>query len=129
MRLVLNTGRTVKQGNSIESKLSPEYEREVSTVRLHPLDMLEIGVGNGDRVMLKREHVSIVVRAEESEELEPGILFLPLGPYANQFISEETHCTGMPDFKSLEVEVEWTDLPLLRIRELLKGEGGMLPDT
>ncbi|MDH7592834.1 MAG: molybdopterin dinucleotide binding domain-containing protein [Methanomicrobiales archaeon] len=125
MRLVFNTGRTIRQGNSVESKLSQEYEREVSTARLHPLDMLELGLENGDRLLIDAGRASIVVRAEESEEVEPGTLFLPLGPYANHLISEETHCTGMPDYKSIEVEAEWTDRPQVKITDLQKSLGGV----
>lgn len=127
MRLVLNTGRTIAQGNALEHKLSREYELEVSTARMHPLDMLELGVEKGDHLLLRNGDISIVVHVEESAEVELGSLFLPLGPYANTLVREETHCTGMPDFKSIEVEAEWTDRPVPPMGELLRIRGGVLP--
>lgn len=128
MRFVLNTARTVKQGNALESKLSPAYEREVSTAQMHPFDMLELGVEAGDHVLLRSDAGSVVVRVEPSEGMERGSVFLPLGPHANQLTPVETHATGMPDFKSVMVEAVPTEEAVPTMKELLKRMGGKSVD-
>ena len=50
---------------------------------------------------------------------------MPLGPYANAVVGGETHGTGMPDYKSVEVEIEPTDDPVPTIDQLMEAVGGL----
>ena len=50
MKCVLNTGRTVPQGASVEHKGSEAYRTVASACFLNPVDMMMLGIENGDRV-------------------------------------------------------------------------------
>ncbi len=125
MRMILNNGRTIRQGNVVEQKFAPEYGREVSTCTIHPLDMMELGIVDGERVAVESRTGSVVCWVRSSEEVRPGDLFLPYGPPSNELVPPGTHGTGMPDFKGIEVEVEPTEDPVLTIAEMLLARGGV----
>ena len=36
----------------------------------------------------------------------PGLVFIPMGPWANQVTSPNTYPTGMPHFKGVKVTIE-----------------------
>ena len=125
MQLILNTGRTISQGGRVERKLSPEYEAATSVCYFNPLDMMELGVVDGDPVLVQGPTGSVVLGAVEKQDQERGSCYLPYGMYANQVIPAETHGTGMPDFKSVKVEVARTDEPVKTLAALIAGMGGM----
>jgi formylmethanofuran dehydrogenase subunit D len=125
MKFKLNTGRTIRQGNSVESKYSPAYEQEVSRCEMHPVDLMEIGVEEGDRVLIRTLEGEVVCTVSANENLSRQEVFIPYGPYANFLTPTETHATGMPDFKNLVVEITPTDRPVKRIREILQDLGGV----
>lgn len=125
MQLILNTGRTIRQGNVVEQKFAPEYMREVSTCSLNPMDMMELGMADGERVSVVSPTGAVVCWVRSTEEVRQGDLFLPYGPTANELIPPGTHGTGMPDFKGIEVEVEPTEEPVLTIQEMLRALGGI----
>jgi formylmethanofuran dehydrogenase subunit D len=125
MKIRINTGRTVVQGSHVDRKNSPEYYRETSTLRLNPVDMMEIGVDDGERVQATTAGVSVVLRVQSDETIKRGTGFLPLGPYANYLVGGGTHSTGMPDFKSAEADIEATGEKIPSVGELMKRLGGV----
>jgi formylmethanofuran dehydrogenase subunit D len=128
MMFMLNTGRTIQQGDEIESKTSPQYAEATSLCFLHPLDAMDLGVGSGDRVRVHNEVGTVVLRVQEREDTERGSLYVPLGLHANTLIAAETHATGMPDFKSKQVEVTPTADPVKTPRDLILTLGGLPGD-
>ncbi|MGH7352335.1 MAG: molybdopterin dinucleotide binding domain-containing protein, partial [Candidatus Methylomirabilales bacterium] len=63
---ILITGRTTKQGRSIHlGKESKEYVDEVSSLEMNPADMEALQIKDGDRVRLKTQHGSSVVRCKK----------------------------------------------------------------
>ena len=62
------------------------------------------------------------------ERVEMGTVFVPYGPYANHIIDADTHSTGMPDFKSHEVEIEPTDEEPKTVHKLMEDLGGLAYD-
>jgi formylmethanofuran dehydrogenase subunit D len=125
MKALMNTGRTVPQGESVERKDSPEYETAVSICMIHPVDMMVLGIEDGARVCVKNKSGEVVLVAVSSETLERGTIFVPLGPYANHIMESETHCTGMPDFKSITVDIEPSERPVMTVAELIEALGGV----
>lgn len=104
--LVLVTGRTTQQGKSIHSgKHSPEYVAEVTTVQMSPADLAARGLADGDPVRLRSRFGEARMRAKASD-VPAGLVFVVYGYPVNQIIGGETHGTGMPDSKGLDVEVE-----------------------
>jgi formylmethanofuran dehydrogenase subunit D len=108
MKAILVTGRTLGQGLGLEiGKLSELYHRNVATCEMNRDDMDKLGVREGGLVRVSSGLDSIVLRVVRSfEEVPPGIIFVPYGPWINRIMRPETHGTGMPSFKGIEVEVE-----------------------
>lgn len=125
MIFTLNTGRTIQQGNTVEMKYHPDYAKEVSGCHMNPLDMLDLGVMDGERVRVTGPAGSVVMHIVQDETVSHSTVFVPYGIYANQVISTETHGTGMPDFKTIEADLEPTEDSVLTVPELLRALGGM----
>jgi len=125
VKCILNTGRSVPQGASVEHKESEEYRTVASVCFLNPVDMMVLGIENGARVRITSPTGHVVLSARSAEGLTRGEIFMTIGPYANHIISSETHATGMPDFKSQCVDVEVTDEPVRRVWELMEEIGGL----
>ncbi|MFB0544045.1 MAG: molybdopterin dinucleotide binding domain-containing protein [Candidatus Bathyarchaeia archaeon] len=108
MKAVLVTGRSLGQGLGIElGKSSDIYYRSVTTCEMNPEDMKKLGLGGGEHIRIMTDYGSVIVRAVEAlEEVPPGVIFIPYGPWINLVVRTETHGTGMPSFKGIEVEVE-----------------------
>ncbi len=128
MRAILNTGRTIPQGVAVEEKESYEYRASASVCYLNPVDIMELGIEEGGRIRLTSPAGSVVLSARAAEGLARGEVFVPLGPYANHIIGVETHATGMPDFKSAEIEVAVTGDPVKDINGLMEEIGGVRYD-
>jgi formylmethanofuran dehydrogenase subunit D len=125
MKFMLNTGRTILQGDLIDYKVSLQYAEATSLCFMHPLDAMDLGVNGGDRVQVCSDTGVVVLRVEEWEQTERGSIYVPLGMHANALIATETHATGMPDFKSVPVEVVPTLEPCRTTRELILDLGGV----
>jgi len=108
MRAILVTGRSLGQGLGLElGKFSDTYFRSATTCEMNPEDMGKLKVEAGELVRISTNHGSVTVRAIKAlEELPQGIVFIPYGPWINLVVRPETHGTGMPSFKGIEVEVE-----------------------
>ena len=106
---VLIPGRTSRQGTSLnEGKFSEEYLEEIGTLQVSPADMTRLGLKDGDRVRLNSEHgqVEVPCRASKGDELPPGLLFIAYGDWSSRLMGGDTHGTGMPDSKGIDVRME-----------------------
>ncbi len=112
------SGRTIDQGKTVEEKLTEEYFKAVSYCELNEEDFKELGLSEGDRVKIKTEFGEVVVFAKVGD-LPKGMVFIPMGPYANQVIDPSTDGTGMPQFKGVKGTVEKTAENVLGVKELL----------
>ena len=128
MKCVLNTGRSVPQGAAVEHKGTDAYRSVASACFLNPVDLMMLGIENGERVRVTTPAGHIVLTACPAEGVTRGECFVTIGPYANHIISSETHGTGMPDFKSQQVNVEPTGEPLKSVGELMEEIGGLRYD-
>ncbi len=113
------TGRTLKQGSYVDSKLSREYFEAVAICEINPDDCMKLGVRSGDKVKIKTDYGETVVFVRESKEVPEGIVFIPLGPYANMVIDPDTKGTGMPGFKGIKGNVEKTDEIVPQLDEIV----------
>lgn len=103
---VLIPGRTAKQGSSLNvGKYTDEYIQETQTLFCNEEDMQRLGLVPGDRVRLDSAQGNAELRCQKGPkgEIPPGLLFLPYGPPVCALIGGETHGTGMPDSKGLDV--------------------------
>ncbi|AKG91527.1 formylmethanofuran dehydrogenase, subunit D [Geoglobus ahangari] len=112
------SGRTIDQGKTVEEKLSDAYFKAVSYCEINEEDFRKLGLKDGDRVKVKTEFGEVVVFARVGE-VPKGVVFIPMGPYANQVIADDTDGTGMPRFKGVRGTVEKTDESVKSVKELL----------
>jgi len=106
---ILIPGRTSKQGSGIsEGKYLENYQREITTLQVAPEDMQRLGLTKGDKVQLKSEsgQIEVSVIAAKGDELPPGLLFIAYGDLSSRLMGGDTHGTGMPTSKGIDVELE-----------------------
>ena len=106
---VLIPGRTSKQGCGIsEGKFTEGYLSETTTLQVCPQDMQRLGLANGDRVRLASETgaVEVAIAAAKGDELPPGVLFIAYGDLSSRLMGGDTHGSGMPTSKGLDVTME-----------------------
>ncbi len=114
---VLVPGRTTEQGTTVADKASARYRTATGTVRMNPDDMRRLGLPEGARVRLRTELAEVEVTCVSGkDELPSGLLFMAYGPESSRLLTGETHGTGMPDSKGIEVEVVPCDRPGDRAR-------------
>ena len=106
---ILIPGRTSKQGCGIsEGKFGENYLSEIQRLQVAPEDMERLGLQPGGRVQLTSEtgQIEIEVTPAASGELPPGLLFVAYGDLSSQLMAADTHGSGMPTSKGIDVELE-----------------------
>ncbi len=106
---ILIPGRTAKQGCGIsEGKFGDSYQSETNMLQVAADDMQRLALHNGDRVRLRSEFgsVEVPVTSAKADELPAGLLFIPYGDLSSQLMGADTHGSGMPTSKGLDVEME-----------------------
>ena len=105
---ILIPGRTAKQGTTLnEGKYTDGYKTEINTLKMNPDDMAGLELENGDSVRMWNDVGEVTVPVESGkDELPPGMLFISYGDISSRLMPGETHGSGMPDSKGLDVKVE-----------------------
>jgi len=121
LRVLIITGRTINQGCHKErGKLSKKYAESASICEMSEEDMQKLGIKDGDRIKITTKYGSIVLTARRSKKIQqPGIVFIPYGPWANYVIDSSTEGTGMPLLKGLPAYIEPTAEEVLSIKEMI----------
>jgi len=118
VKAIMISGRTLGQGAACEAKMSPDYFREASSCSLSQADLRGLGISPGENLEVTSEHGSVILAPQEDQGLDPGIIFIPMGPWANCLVGPDTSGCGTPQYKGVHVEVKVTTFPVLAIREL-----------
>jgi len=106
---ILIPGRTSKQGVGIsEGKFTEGYRSETETLQVASADMTRLGLKESARVRLKSEfgEIEVKVTAAKGDELPAGLLFIAYGDLSSRLMGGETHGSGMPTSKGLDVVLE-----------------------
>ena len=106
---ILIPGRTSKQGCGIsEGKYGETYQAEIHRLLVSEHDMQRLKIQKGDRVKLTSEfgQAELQVEPAKGDELPPGILFLAYGDLSSRLMGGDTHGSGMPTSKGLDVVLE-----------------------
>ncbi|NOZ83103.1 MAG: tRNA CCA-pyrophosphorylase [Euryarchaeota archaeon] len=121
LRVIINTARTPEQGEVVKGgrKLEEVYRAKAAVCFMHPEDAAEIGVGEGDSVLVRTEEGEVVVAARLSDGIQRGTVMLPLSPWVNRIISSRTYCTGSPRYKGMRGVVERSEQPVAGVEELM----------
>ena len=105
---ILIPGRTSKQGCGIsEGKFNKNYVDETSVLQVNPQDMQRLGLEAGSRVKLTSEagQIEVDVIASKGDELPEGILFIAYGDLSSRLMGGDTHGSGMPTSKGIDVQL------------------------
>lgn len=118
LKLLASIVRTVPQSIIIDKAItSTEYVDTLAICLVHPHDMKLLGIKEGN-LRLTSEFGTVVVKAIESEkDTEKGIIFLPLGPWANQISGADNMNLQLKNF---EVMVEVTKDEVTGIKSLFE---------
>ena len=106
---ILIPGRTSRQGCGIsEGKFKEDYQDETNTLQVAPQDMKRLGLSPGDRVRLRSEsgQIEVAVKPARGDELPPGLLFIAYGDLSSRLMGGDTHGSGIPVSKGLDVVLE-----------------------
>ncbi len=127
LRAILITGRTIEQGVGKElGKGSIEYYDSCAVCFFNKTDMTKLGIKNGSIVKVTSKYGSVIVKAQKYQwGVNPGMVFIPCGSWANAITGDETFSMGMPLFKGFPVEVEAApNEPIMTLDELLMKQFG-----
>ena len=109
---VLIPGRTSQQGVGIsEGKFGETYQSETHRLLVAPEDMERLGLETGNRVRLTSAdgEAEVAISAAKAGELPPGLLFIAYGDISSRLMGGDTHGSGMPTSKGLDVQLELVD--------------------
>lgn len=105
---ILIPGRTSKQGCGIsEGKFKEGYQSEITTLQVSPKDFSRLGLKEGGKVRVKSEwgQIEVAVTEAKGDELPPGLLFIAYGDLSSKLMGGDTHGSGMPTSKGIDVEL------------------------
>jgi formylmethanofuran dehydrogenase subunit D len=106
---ILIPGRTSEQGCGIsEGKFAEKYQAETGTLQVAPQDCARLGLAEGDRVRLVSEtgQIDVPITAAKPGELPSGLLFIAYGDLSSRLMGGDTHGSGMPTSKGIDVTLE-----------------------
>jgi len=111
LEVILMSGRTIDQGASLEGgKLGDPAILGTGVAFMDPEDLKAINLMTGSPVKVSTNHGEVIVRARASPDApHKGIVFIPMGIYANAVIDPGTDDTGMPSYKNIPARVEPAD--------------------
>ena len=109
---ILIPGRTSKQGVGIsEGKFKAGYQAEIRSLLVAPADMQRLAIPEGAMVRLTSEwgQIEVAAFAAKGGEVPPGLLFIAYGDLSSRLMGGDTHGSGMPTSKGIDVEMELTE--------------------
>ena len=73
-----------------------------------PEDMERLELSDGVRVRLTSDtgQIEVAVQTAKKDELPPGLLFIAYGDLSSRLMGPDTHGSGMPTSKGLDVTLE-----------------------
>ena len=106
--LILLTGRTINQGVALEGgKTTKENVRAAGICTFDRSDFKKLDCLAGTPVKVITDYGEVIVYSTISEEgPHPGIIFIPMGPWANQVVNPDSQSSGTPTFKGMKAKVE-----------------------
>jgi formylmethanofuran dehydrogenase subunit D len=122
------SGRTLAQGAGCESKMTQDYFQAASTCSLSEPDYRALELTEGKNILIRSRFGQVVLSSRMDPGLTSGIIFIPVGPWANALTGPDTGGCGMPQFKGIEVQVEYTNSDVRNIRLLFNDLEGMKHD-
>ena len=106
--LILLTGRTINQGVALEGgKTSKENVRAAAICVFDKEDFRKLNTLVGTPVKVTTDYGEVIVYSTITEEgPHPGIIFIPMGPWANQVVNPDSQSCGTPTYKGMRAKVD-----------------------
>lgn len=125
MKVILNTGRTIWQGQAIESGKDLKMYIDAAAICNMNEDMMEdLRIKAGDNIKVVSDYGDVVVKVVMAKEALPaGMIYVPMGPWANRVIRPNTDSTATPSFKNVPVDITPTDEEVLDMPTVMKVYG------
>ncbi|MEE8167741.1 MAG: molybdopterin dinucleotide binding domain-containing protein [Candidatus Hydrothermarchaeales archaeon] len=123
LKVTLTTGRSISQGQAKEGeKALDSYTNSAAICEFDPTDMKKLGAKEGDTIRVRTSTGEVALKAVLSKQApHKGLIFVPIGPWANAVTDYDTSSTGMPSLKGIEAEVELAkDLKVLGAVEFVR---------
>ncbi|MBY9005662.1 MAG: molybdopterin dinucleotide-binding protein [Candidatus Lokiarchaeota archaeon] len=121
--LILLTVRTINQGIALEGgKTTKANVRASAICAFDKNDFKNLDCFIGTPVKVITKYGEVIVHSTISDEgPHPGIIFIPMGPWANQVVNPNTGSCGTPEYKGIKAKVEVSsDAKVLDALELIK---------
>ncbi|MEC9091657.1 MAG: molybdopterin dinucleotide binding domain-containing protein [Planctomycetota bacterium] len=106
---ILVPGRSSQQGCGInEGKFGETYQAATSFVQMNPDDMQRLTIEDEQLIELKSEfgEIQLPARKAKPDELPSGLLFMAYGDLSSQLMGGDTHGSGMPTSKGIDVQLK-----------------------
>lgn len=102
------TGRTINQGVALEGgKTTMENVRAAANAVFDKDDFKKLDIIAGTPVKVTTDYGEVMLHSQISEEgPHPGIVFIPMGPWANQIVNPDSQACGTPTFKGMKGKIE-----------------------
>ena len=106
--LKLITCRTISQGVALEGgKTTRENVRACAICAFDKEDFKKLDCLVGTPVKVITDHGEVIVYSTISEEgPHPGIISIPMGPWANQVVNPDSQSCGTPTYKGMKASAE-----------------------
>ena len=110
---ILVPGRTSKQGTGInEGKFKENYQEQIHTLQMCPEDMQRLGLETPARVRVTVSGGKLrSTQWRQAPMSFLGLLFMAYGDPSSRLMGGDTHGSGMPTNKGLDVTVEPIEEP------------------
>lgn len=104
-KAIMISGRTLAQGAGAEAKMAPQFGREASSCSLFEEDYGSLELSAEGNVLVSNEYGKAVMMALRDSDLSRGLMFIPVGPWANATVWHDTDGCGMPKYKGVLVAI------------------------
>ena len=95
------------------------YQAQSAMVRLSPVDLKNLGLGDGDLVELGSEAGDIVAKTKSDPACEEGTALMPASLYSNRLASYDPSRSRLPNLKRIDVIARPTERGVTSLSDLL----------
>ncbi len=122
LEVIFTSGRTIEQGVTLVGiKISEKARIATGVCYLDPKDMEKLDVKENDNVKISTSEGEITVSARLSKDApHEGIIFMPLGMYANWITPPGSAGIGVPQYKGVNAKITPTKEKILEVEELVQ---------
>ena len=122
LEVIFTSGRTIEQGVTLVGiKISEQARVATGVCYLDPRDMEKLELNENDNVKITTQEGDIVVSARVSKDApHEGIIFMPLGIYANWITPPGSAGIGVPQYKGVKATITPTSEKIPEVEELLQ---------